>query len=203
MFGRRSHQRFSFSSSCEGTLHVFRDVQIEGLDGDRIVAMGRYAGVAGQILTMELADPAGEVLEVCVTDSRPVVVDGAIRHRMHLQLAGAEGDLATNQDRLGQATAMLAVLTHQILVHILNCSSSGCLVEAHAQLESGVVGSLRLMIEGQELVDDLQVVRCQAIPGSSAYQIGAEFLWTAPPTRQSLRRSVSQKSTFPRLENHL
>jgi len=82
----------------------------------------------------------------------------------------------------------MGVLTREMRVHLLNCSSSGCLVETNAHLEIGTVGSLRLAIDGEEFVDDLMVVRCQAIEGSgSVFHVGAKFLWTEAPGRRRLR----------------
>jgi len=193
VFGRRSHQRLSFSKSCPGSLHVFRDVQLEEASGDRIVAMARHVGIAGQLLTMEILDSNGTVLDVCVTESRPVVMDGAVRHRLQLQIMlPKEGpfDLA----------APAAVLRQQIPVHVLNCSPSGCLVEALTRLETGLVGSLHLRIDDRETIDDLKVVRCQEIRGSSVSQIGTEFLLTTTASKQSLRRIVTQRTGSARLE---
>ena len=89
---------------------------------------------------------------------------------------------------------VLGVLTRELQVRIINCSYSGCLVETDARVEVGTVGSLRLVFDGNELSDDVQVVRCQPIQGAgSVYQVGAQFLLTGPPGDRSLRRAVTQK----------
>jgi hypothetical protein len=47
---------------------------------------------------------------------------------------------------------------------------------------------LRIVVDGRELVDDVQVVRCQAIEGAgSLFQVGVRFLWTIAPGKGSLR----------------
>jgi hypothetical protein len=51
---------------------------------------------------------------------------------------------------------------------------------------------LRLAFDGQDLADDLQVVRCLPIEGSSLYHAGVEFLWTAAPRHQSLRLGIGR-----------
>lgn len=83
--------------------------------------------------------------------------------------------------------SMLAVLTRQVQVRVVNCSSSGCLLESAGPIEIGTVASLRLVVDNQEFADDLRVVRCHPIEGGSSYHVGAEFLWTTPPTQLSLR----------------
>jgi len=89
---------------------------------------------------------------------------------------------------------VLGVLTRELHVRIINCSYSGCLVETDARVEVGTVGSLRLVFDGNEFFDDVQVMRCQPIQGAgSVYQVGAQFLWTVPPGDRSLRRAVTQK----------
>ena len=182
MSGRRSHPRFTISASSEGSLQVLRDVLVEGLDGDKLAVIGRQAGVAGEILALEPAEADGERFDVCVMESRPIVADGALRHRLKLQLV-ERLPLA-----LGHAGTTLAVLAQRIPVRVVNCSSAGCLLDANGRLEKSTIGSLRLAIEGQEFADDIQVVRCQTVQGSSSYQIGAEFLWIVPPGPTSLRR---------------
>jgi len=90
------------------------------------------------------------------------------------------------------ATEQMGVLTRELQVRILNCSSSGCLVETNARLDVGTVGTLRLTIDGGEYVDELMVVRCQAIEGAgSIFHVGAKFLWTGAPTNGTLRRAMS------------
>ena len=87
----------------------------------------------------------------------------------------------------------LAVLTREIHVRVLNCSPSGCLFECSGSIEVGTTASLRIMWEDRELTDELRVVRCQPVAGSSSYLVGGEFSWTAPSGSSSLRLG------FPRL----
>jgi hypothetical protein len=42
--------------------------------------------------------------------------------------------------------------------------------------------------EGVEYTDDVRVVRCTRIEGSSEYHLGMEFLWTTAPGERSMRR---------------
>ena len=90
-------------------------------------------------------------------------------------------EVATAADRLG-------VLAHDFQTRILNCSPTGCLLETNSPIEVGTIGSLRLLIDGRECVDHVQVVRCQSIEGAGPlFQVGVRFLWTIPPGKDSLR----------------
>jgi hypothetical protein len=90
----------------------------------------------------------------------------------------------------------LAVLTRDVRIRLVNCSLSGCLLEANAALPVGTVAALTLRIGGLEFKDDVRVVRCQPIAGAgSLHHIGAELLWTTVPGQQSLRLVMQQKSS--------
>jgi PilZ domain len=83
----------------------------------------------------------------------------------------------------------LAVLGKELSVRVLNCSPSGCLIETHVRLDVGTVASLRLTLQGEDFIDDVQVVRCQAIEGAGpVFHVGARFLWTGTPSSRSLRQ---------------
>jgi hypothetical protein len=85
----------------------------------------------------------------------------------------------------------LGVLTRDRQVRLLNCSVSGCLLETNCRLPVGATASVRVSIDGRELRDDIQVVRCQPIAGAGdTYHVGAQFLWMQPLVRESLRRAL-------------
>lgn len=87
----------------------------------------------------------------------------------------------------------LGVLTRSGQMRILNCSVTGCLLETSLRLDVGTIASIRVLINGREFVDDVKIVRCQAIAGAgSTYHIGAQFLWTQPPDQRSLRSALWQ-----------
>jgi len=84
---------------------------------------------------------------------------------------------------------VLGVLGKELRVRVVNCSPSGCLVETSSRIEVGAIATLRVIVQGDEFVDDVQVVRCQEIEGAgSLFHVGAQFLWTATPTQRSLRQ---------------
>lgn len=89
----------------------------------------------------------------------------------------------------------LALLARDFQARIVNCSPSGCLFETNARLAVGTIGTLRIVIGGRELADDIQVVRCQPIEGAgSLYQVGARFVLTAPVEKGTLRRALGERS---------
>src|SRR5688572_28919804 len=99
----------------------------------------------------------------------------------------AEELILNTEDQLG-------VLSKEFHLHLLNCSSSGCLLETSSRIEVGTIGILRLNLGGDEFSEEVQVVRCQQIAGAgSVYHVGAAFLWTATPANGSLRRAMRRK----------
>ena len=83
---------------------------------------------------------------------------------------------------------LVAVLGRDIPVRLLNISGSGLLVAATSTLHEGTTASVRLDFQGVEYTDDVRVVRCTRIEGSSEYHLGMEFLWTTAPGERSMRR---------------
>jgi hypothetical protein len=66
-------------------LRVLRDVIVQHVDENEFLVLGREAAVC-DTLTLELAtSDANSPLSVRVVECRPLVVDGALRHRMRLQ----------------------------------------------------------------------------------------------------------------------
>jgi hypothetical protein len=89
----------------------------------------------------------------------------------------------------------LGVLCKEFRLQLLNCSSSGCLLETSSPIDVGTIGTLRLTLAGEEFREELQVVRCQKIAGAgSVYHVGAKFLWTAAPPPGSLRRAMRRRN---------
>jgi hypothetical protein len=69
---------------------MYPDVIVEPNGDDEWIAMGREAAVAGETLILDIVlrdSEKGELrhrLPVCVIDSRPVIIDGDLRHRIRL-----------------------------------------------------------------------------------------------------------------------
>jgi hypothetical protein len=90
---------------------------------------------------------------------------------------------------------LVAVLGREIPVQLINISNSGCLVATTSALPEGVTVSVRLDFGGVEYSDDVRVVRCTRVEGSSEYHLGMEFLWTTPPGERSMRRVIASVQT--------
>lgn len=92
MNGRRSHVRFVLNPSSEGTLCVLRDIVVEGAHGDEIVVVSREAGVIGETMVAVTEHEASHPMRVEIVESRPIVLDGTVRHRLRLRKATAAGE---------------------------------------------------------------------------------------------------------------
>jgi hypothetical protein len=94
MPNRRRDKRFRLTEPADGVVRVFPDALVQPTGEDEWIAISREAAVAGETLFLDIVEPdAGEGelshrLPVCVIDSRPVIVEGAMRHR--LRLCGGE-----------------------------------------------------------------------------------------------------------------
>lgn len=82
MAGRRE-TRFEIVNA-EGVLRVLRDVVVRTSSGEGIVAISNEPGLAGEVLTIQLASEGNAPRAVRVIDSRPTMVAGQVRHRLRL-----------------------------------------------------------------------------------------------------------------------
>lgn len=81
----RRDQRYLLSSPWEGTLRLPGEVVIERHD-EELKELWVLSGAPAhreELLTLDLAPPR-ERLSVRVLESRPVMVDGSVRHRLRL-----------------------------------------------------------------------------------------------------------------------
>jgi hypothetical protein len=84
-----------------------------------------------------------------------------------------------------------ATLTRELPVRVIDVSESGCLVESRQRLEIGTIGRLRFTIGSEDCTDDVEVMRCEAVPGvPSLYRLGVRLLWTKPRRAGSIRHAV-------------
>jgi c-di-GMP-binding flagellar brake protein YcgR len=102
-------------------------------------------------------------------------------------------------DAILKANDLVEVIGREISVRLVDISVSGCLLESSHRIEKGTTGSLSVVFEGTQYLDDIRVIRCRENEGSSSlYFLGAEFLWTTSPHQRSLRRILAslQASAF-------
>ena len=108
MSGRRSHPRFAVATPWDGAMRVLRDVVINRGESGELQAVSTQAAIAGEQMTLDLVGGGETIgLKVRVIDSRPVMVDGAVRHRIRLALLdGQRMDEATASNAVAQAEAL-------------------------------------------------------------------------------------------------
>jgi hypothetical protein len=91
MSGRRSHPRFAVATPWNGAIRILRDVVVNRTGDDELLAVSNAAAVVGEVLSLELMG-AGQtaMVKVRVLDSRPVIIDGTVRHRVRLGLVDVQ-----------------------------------------------------------------------------------------------------------------
>jgi hypothetical protein len=97
MSGRRSYARFDITPSSEGVLRILRDVVVQRAHDEDLLVIGREAGVVGDVMTLEIAEPGAGGAEVQVVESLPVIVDGTVRHSLRLRRIANPGESSTDE----------------------------------------------------------------------------------------------------------
>jgi len=102
MSGRRSHARFAVTPSAEGFLRVLRDVIVQRIDKGEVIAISREPGVVGEAIVVEVPTEPARV-QARIVESRPLIVEGSVRHRLQLQSivdsTGEAGHVEQEADR--------------------------------------------------------------------------------------------------------
>jgi len=88
----------------------------------------------------------------------------------------------------------LGVLMREVRVRVVNISRVGTLLESNKRMAVGTLGRLRLRIGDGEYIDDIEVVRCDAVEGGSAFHIGMRFLFTTSRHQRSIRSAIAHFS---------
>jgi hypothetical protein len=77
-------------------MRVLKDVVVHRTDTEELLAVSRAAGITGEEMTLDVMGAGASLgLRVRVLESRPVIVDGTVCHRMRLALLHDE---AANAD---------------------------------------------------------------------------------------------------------
>lgn len=94
MSGRRSHPRFAVATPWDGAIRVLRDVVVDRTDRDELLAISQAPGIVGEEMSLDLVGAGTAVeLRVKVLESRPIILDGSVRHRIRLSLPQPHEDL--------------------------------------------------------------------------------------------------------------
>lgn len=96
MSGRRGNPRFAVTTPWEGTMRVLRDVVVNRTATQELTAVSNISGVVGEEMSLALLGAGADLgLRVKVLESRPLIVDGSLRHKLTLALVGnGNGDLS-------------------------------------------------------------------------------------------------------------
>jgi hypothetical protein len=96
MTGRRSHPRFAVANPWEGAMRILRDVVVDRTSRDEVMAVSQAPGVLGETMTLDLMGGGLTMgLRVRVLESRPVIIAGAVRHRLRLGLLAPVANVAS------------------------------------------------------------------------------------------------------------
>jgi len=89
MPGRRRDQRFTLSVPWEGALRVPADVVIERYGEKEVWVVSTAPAHRNELLTLDATGWGPPVtMNVRVTNSVPVLIDGVVRHRLQLEIVG-------------------------------------------------------------------------------------------------------------------
>jgi hypothetical protein len=196
MSGRRNHLRFVVSPPTQGVVRVLSDAEIESVGREDVCVISRDAAAIDERLVLEVPDDGTDrIVAAQVTETRPVVLDHAVRHFLRLRALNGGLDhlgLTNGGSHPHASDKRLAVLVRELAVRLVNCSRAGCLFEADKAVDPGTVGTLSLVIDGHELADHILVVRCQAIAGAGPlHHVGARLLWVETPSAHTIRRGLT------------
>ena len=105
MLGRRTAKRFRVTEPAKGTMRILREVIVQRNGEDEWVAISREAVAAGDTLLLDVFDMENGELQdrytACVIESRPVIVEGDVHHRIRLYTGEMPPALFEQQVRRG------------------------------------------------------------------------------------------------------
>jgi hypothetical protein len=109
MTGRRSHPRYAVATPWDGAIRVLKEVVVHRTERDELHALSQVAAVAGEEMTLDLIGAGATLgLRVRVIDSRPVMVEGAVRHCVRLTVLNGTSALMQAGDLLPDAVVRAA-----------------------------------------------------------------------------------------------
>ena len=114
MSGRRSHPRYAVATPWEGAMRVLRDVVVSRADGNEVHAVSQVAAVVGEEMTLDVMGAGAAMnFRVRVIESRPLMVQGVVRHQVKLAMVGSNGEAPVGQPQVTveAASPMLGALT--------------------------------------------------------------------------------------------
>ena len=95
-------------------MRVLRDVTIDRAEGNEVHAVSQVPAVVGEEMTLDVMGAGAEMgLKVRVIESRPLMVQGVVRHQVKLAMVGTtvEASVPEPQRAVDATSAMLGGLT--------------------------------------------------------------------------------------------
>jgi hypothetical protein len=90
-------------------MRVLRDVVVHRADRNELQAVSHVPAVAGEDMTLDLMGAGTTLgLKVRVIDSRPVMVEGAVRHRIRLTVLNGFNAVPTDVETAAATPARAA-----------------------------------------------------------------------------------------------
>lgn len=93
---RRAYPRFSVTPASEGVVRVLHDVVVQHSTEREVVVISHEPGVTQATLQIEFPDRDAQQpqqLSVRVKESKPLLVNGAVRHRIVLRVVDANHEM--------------------------------------------------------------------------------------------------------------
>lgn len=95
MGDRRRYQRFVLGDGCEGTFRSLEDVSVEKVTDDELLLSTVAPARPGETVTVEIPSSEGQEESIFtgeVTECKPVMTDGTLRHRVVVKVKRAATD---------------------------------------------------------------------------------------------------------------
>lgn len=194
MTERRRGERSVFSQPGMATLRVTQDVEITHLDATEAVVFIAHTTPVGERMLLEIRDTRGAASAarlVRTTATRFAFKDGRLLRELHLSVLEHTG-FTDGQPSISSippaVTPMVGNVSRRVPVQLVEVSVSGCLCDATAPLDEGVVGFLDVRTRGQLRTEAVRILRTLRAVGSPwPCRMAVEFLTLAPSSPDSLR----------------
>jgi hypothetical protein len=175
----------------DGTLRLVEDVLVERYADHELVVLSRTPARCDEMLALNNAVDGRSRVDARVTESDPVFVDGALRHRLRL-------DIVPRASK-GDPPPLIGSFVRTLPVRLVEISEGGCLLEAPMPVEHGTRGELQVVVGETFPPELLRICRCQLVRGTAPlFRAGAEFLNGIGLTT-SLRVALLAKAEHSRL----
>ena len=190
---RRRGERTVFSQPGMATIRVTQDVEITHLDAMEAAVVISHTTAVGERMLLEIRDGQGAASAarlVRTIATRFAFKDGRLRRELHLSVIGHTGftDGQPSISSIPPAMTLVGNISRRVPVQLVEVSLSGCLCDATAPFDEGVVGFLDVRTRGQLRTEAVRILRTQRSAGSPwPFRMAVAFLTLAPFSLDSLR----------------